>query len=86
MESDECLQEVLGFIATGLQNIQNCSAQLLLLLVLLEEVYEAKGSIPLLTEKRSTIQKIIGVNVGEILNSVCLIFRQSSACVFILLG
>lgn len=59
MESDQSLQQVLDFIAGGLQNTSNCSSQLLLLLVLLEEVYETRGAIPLLTEKKSTIQSII---------------------------
>ena len=59
MESNDCLQQVLDFIAGGLQNTSNCSSQLLLLLVLLEEIYETNGSIPLLTEKKSTVQTII---------------------------
>ena len=59
MESNESLQQVLDFIAGGIQNTSNCSSQLLLLLVLLEEVYEARGAIPLLTEKKVTVQSII---------------------------
>ena len=56
MESDQCLQQLLDFISGGLQNPAECDPQLLLLLVLLEEVYETGNSIPLLTEKRDTIQ------------------------------
>lgn len=59
MESDQCLQQLLDFISGGLQNPAECDPQLLLLLVLLEEVYETGNSIPLLTEKRDTIQKVI---------------------------
>lgn len=59
MESERYLQSVLDYIAGGLQNISNCSQQMMLLLVLLEEVYETGNSIPLLTEKRTTIQNVI---------------------------
>ena len=59
MESERYLQSVLDYIAGGLQNISNCSQQMMLLLVLLEEVYETGNSIPLLTEKRATIQNVI---------------------------
>ena len=59
MESDLCLQQLLDFISGGLQNPSECDPQLLLLLVLLEEVYETGDSIPLLTDKRDTIQKVI---------------------------
>lgn len=59
MESERYLQSVLDYIAGGLKNISNCSQQMMLLLVLLEEVYETGNSIPLLTEKRTTIQNVI---------------------------
>lgn len=88
MESNDCLQQVLDFIAGGLQNISNCSSQLLLLLVLLEEIYETNGSIPLLTEKKSTVQSIIKYcllcsfifsgNVTGIISSVNTILQQTN--------
>ncbi|KNB43511.1 hypothetical protein JH06_2654 [Blastocystis sp. subtype 4] len=56
MENERYLQSILDYIAAGLQNTSDCSPQLLLLLVLLEEVYEAENAIPLLTEKKATIQ------------------------------
>lgn len=59
MENERYLQSILDYIASGLQNTSDCSPQLLLLLVLLEEVYEADNSIPLLTEKKTTIQSVI---------------------------
>lgn len=59
MESDRYLQSILDFIASGLHSTSECSRQLLLLLVLLEEIYETGNAIPLLTEKKSTIQSII---------------------------
>lgn len=59
MESDRYLQSILDFIASGLHSTSDCSRQLLLLLVLLEEIYETGNAIPLLTEKKSTIQSII---------------------------
>lgn len=95
MESDDCLQQVLDFIAGGLQNTQNCSSQLLLLLVLLEEIYETNGSIPLLTEKKSTVQSIIKYffskfiihsgSVSGIITSVNQILQQTDvhfSCLF----
>lgn len=59
MESDRYLQSILDFIASGLHSTSDRSRQLLLLLVLLEEIYETGNAIPLLTEKKSTIQSII---------------------------
>lgn len=59
MENERYLQSILDYIAAGLQNTSDCSPQLLLLLVLLEEVYEAENAIPLLTEKKATIQSVI---------------------------
>ena len=64
MEGDSCLQDVLSFIANGLQNTSDCGAQLLLLLVMLEEIYEAGDSIPLLTEKRENVERIIRLMLG----------------------
>ena len=59
MENERYLQNILDYIARGLQNTSDCSPQLLLLLVLLEEVYETGNAIPLLTEKKATIQSVI---------------------------
>ena len=59
MENERYLQDVLNYVAGGLQNISNCSPQLMLLLVLLEVVYETGNAIPLLTEKKMTIQNVI---------------------------
>ena len=59
MENERYLQDVLNYVSGGLQNITNCSPQLMLLLVLLEEVYETGNAIPLLTEKKMTIQNVI---------------------------
>ncbi|KAK8800862.1 hypothetical protein WA588_001693 [Blastocystis sp. NMH] len=70
MESDRYLQSILDFIASGLHSTSDCSRQLLLLLVLLEEIYETGNAIPLLTEKKSTIQSIIKGSVSDITSSV----------------
>ena len=59
MEGGQCIHQVLDFIAGGLQNTSNCQSQLILLLVLLEEVYDSHGAIPLLTEKKTDIQTFI---------------------------
>lgn len=59
MEGDASLQDVLNFIATGLQNVTNCDSQLLLLLVMLEEIYEAGDSIPLLTDRKESVEHLI---------------------------
>lgn len=94
MESDQYLQQLLDFIAGGLQNPSSCSPQLLLLLVLLEEVYETGDSIPLLTEKRETIQSVIRLlitlqlivsgSVGGIVRSVSSILQHASETVVLL--
>ncbi|KAM7455173.1 hypothetical protein BLSTO_04069 [Blastocystis sp. subtype 1] len=78
MESDQCLQQLLDFISGGLQNPAECDPQLLLLLVLLEEVYETGNSIPLLTEKRDTIQKVISDGVCGIVQSVNAILQHAA--------
>ncbi|KAK8802514.1 hypothetical protein WA171_006193 [Blastocystis sp. BT1] len=78
MENERYLQSILDYIAAGLQNTSDCSPQLLLLLVLLEEVYEAENAIPLLTEKKATIQSVISGSVAGITSSVSSILRSVS--------
>ena len=94
MESDQYLQPLRDFIAGGLQHPSSCRPQLLWLLVLLEEVYETGDSIPLLTEKRETIQSVIRLlitlqfivsgSVGGIVRSVSSILQHASETVVLL--
>ena len=90
MEGDASLQDVLSFIATGLQNAMNCDSQLLLLLVMLEEIYEAGDSIPLLTDRKESVERLIrfltfyffdllhSESVSGIIKSVSLVLESNS--------
>ena len=89
MEGDSCLQDVLNFIANGLQNPTNCDPQLLLLLVMLEEIYEAGDSIPLLTDRKESVERLIryfecngevtrSESVSGIIKSVSIVLENNS--------